>query len=656
MTAARKTILNAGDILNDKWLIMDLIGKGAMGEVYQAHQLNLKRDVAVKVISEEWLKTVDGETGGKETTLQRFQREFQAMAQVRHPNILQIYDYGSDSIQKEGKGVPLDYIVMEYIPGATFRFTMSEEGFEPDEQLIKGWLKEYFLPVLDGVQAMHALGIVHRDLKPENILLDGLIPKIADFGLARSNRLRPLSYTADAQGTLTYMPPEQFVDFKRVDQRGDIYSLGRILFEAISGRISQGTVPFKQVKLSNSGTPFLQDLDRIIQWATTEDRDQRLETVEKLRSLLLEAIRNLETEKKPDSDAAPPLSRWPRPKWIWAGMAATVFSVILMAFWHYWGDPGRPLVFWKKGQKTGHELTQPNTTTPSLSISKPLKDFPPSMMGEDGLNMLLIPGGDFQVNHANGDDPRRKVRITPFYMDENKVSYEKFADFLNEVKDTLVVDKGVVKSNGQIWFLMGEGTESYEHIIYQHGRFHLKEPQAAGQPVVRVTWYGASAYALHFHKQLPTEDQWIFAAYHGRFLEDGALKGKKASPNSGNSGTSASINGRMSHTDYSAEKPPQKGLSDKSKTPGTTILKNPVFPKDMGGEVKEWAVRSNTEKGMLPNPNAFPKQDNPESIILGKPSLLGKLEIRSELISNRYPWEGFPKVGFRCIIDVRVVN
>ena len=162
------------------------------------------------------------------------------MAQVRHPNILQIYDYGSCSILRDDKEVALEYIVMEYIPGATLRFTMSDEGFEPDEQLIKGWLKDYFLPVLDGVQALHALGIVHGDLKPENILLDGSIPKITDFGLARSTRLKPLSQTADAQGTLTYMAPEQFIDFKRVDQRGDIYSLVGFYLRPFPERFPRG--------------------------------------------------------------------------------------------------------------------------------------------------------------------------------------------------------------------------------------------------------------------------------------------------------------------------------------------------------------------------------------------------------------------------------
>ena len=130
--------------------------------------------------------------------------------------------------------------------------------------MIKDWIKEYFIPVLDGVQALHTLGIIHRDLKPENILLDGTLPKITDFGLARSTALKPITQTVDSQGTLSYMPPETFIDFKRVDQR-EKSSLGRILFEAIAGKVSKGTVPFKTVKLANPDTPFLQKLDRIIQ-------------------------------------------------------------------------------------------------------------------------------------------------------------------------------------------------------------------------------------------------------------------------------------------------------------------------------------------------------------------------------------------------------
>ena len=99
--------------------------------------------------------------------------------------------------------------------------------------MVQAWLLEYFLPILDGVEALHGEGIVHRDLKPENFLLDGKIPKIADFGLARSVKLEPVTRSTDMKGTPLYMPEEQFVDFRRADQLSDIYALGKILFEVL---------------------------------------------------------------------------------------------------------------------------------------------------------------------------------------------------------------------------------------------------------------------------------------------------------------------------------------------------------------------------------------------------------------------------------------
>ncbi len=237
-------------------------------------------------------------------------------------------------------------------------------------------------------------------------------------------------------------------------------------------------------------------------------------------------------------------------------------------------------------------------------------------------------------------------------MDENKVSNENFVEFLNEVKKSLVVENGVVKSNGQIWFLMGEGTEPYEHIIFKHGRFHLKDLQDAAQPVVRVTWYGAMAYALHYHKRLPSEDQWIFAAFHGRVSEEGAGELKKNGPARDSSEPSSDFSDHMSHMDYSLSQPSQESSSERSLTSRSPSQKNPKFPRDMGGEIKEWAVRSNAEEGSLRNLNMTSRPIFYESVILGSPAFLEKSKLRSQLISNRYPWEGFPNVGFRCIIKV----
>jgi serine/threonine-protein kinase len=255
MAVTLENILETGTVLDDKWVVLELIGKGGMGEVYRAHQLKLKRDVAIKVISQEFLESFNGDAEEVETTLGRFRREVQAMAQIRHANVLQIFDYGSTSINKDGIDVPIEYIVMEYVPGATLRFTMSEEGFHPDQETIKDWLEEHFLPVLDGVQAVHELGMVHRDLKPENVLMDDRTPKIADFGLARSSRMTPVTQSVDIKGTMPYMSPEHFLDFKKADPRADIYSLGKILFEAVAGKIPPETIPFRSARLAKADTP-----------------------------------------------------------------------------------------------------------------------------------------------------------------------------------------------------------------------------------------------------------------------------------------------------------------------------------------------------------------------------------------------------------------
>ncbi|MGB5616285.1 MAG: protein kinase [Desulfobacterales bacterium] len=137
-----------------------------MGAVYRTHQLNLNRDMAIKIISEELLESFEDNPEEKAAVLDRLHREVQTMAQVRHPNILQIYDFGTLQTRKENKVVPVQYIVMEYVPGNTLRFTMSEEGFADEPDLLRDWLETYYLPVLDGVAAIHQNGIVHRDMKP----------------------------------------------------------------------------------------------------------------------------------------------------------------------------------------------------------------------------------------------------------------------------------------------------------------------------------------------------------------------------------------------------------------------------------------------------------------------------------------------------------
>ncbi|MBD3853992.1 MAG: protein kinase, partial [Acidobacteria bacterium] len=217
--------LENGTLLGS-YSIRELIGSGGMGEVYRALDTRLKRDVAVKVLPEQLAENSEA--------LARFEREAQSVAAISHPNILAIHDFGRD----EG----LSYAVMELLEGETLRERMERTNVSSTKAL------EIARQIAGGLVAAHDRGIVHRDLKPENVFLtrDGLV-KILDFGLAKqgaapfshdSNTAAPTlghSQPGAVMGTIAYMSPEQARGLA-VDQRTDIFSLGVILYEMLSGQ------------------------------------------------------------------------------------------------------------------------------------------------------------------------------------------------------------------------------------------------------------------------------------------------------------------------------------------------------------------------------------------------------------------------------------
>ena len=171
MKKSQNATFEPGKVLDHKWIIIELIGKGAMGEVYRAHQTNLKRDVAIKIISDDVMVEIDDDPDEMDVAFGRFQREVQTMAQVRHPNILTIYDYGEIEEITGSETSRIAYIVMEYIPGDSLRFTLSEDGLDDIPDVYAKWIRDYFMPIMDGVEVLHNNKIIHRDLKPENIML-----------------------------------------------------------------------------------------------------------------------------------------------------------------------------------------------------------------------------------------------------------------------------------------------------------------------------------------------------------------------------------------------------------------------------------------------------------------------------------------------------
>jgi serine/threonine-protein kinase len=335
MESTDANLLKTGLVINDKWVILEFIAKGGMGEVYRAHQLDLKRDVAIKIISQNWLDSFEDETE-KETGLQRFRREVQAMAKIQHPNVITVYDYGATVLQQNNKDVPLEFIVMEYLPGGTLRSTMDLDGFYPDESIAREWIRNYFLPILNGLRALHDVGIIHRDLKPENIFMDGTSPKIADFGLVRSKWSEPVTRSMDVFGSPVYMSPEQFLDLKWANEQADIYSLGKMLYEAIDGKAAAKGKPLKSVHLNKAESSFFRAIDRIIRDATAEDKENRIDSVERLHESI---SRSLEDERKDSlSTILSGVNRIkfsPGRKWQMAGIAIMAIFILIVTAGFY---------------------------------------------------------------------------------------------------------------------------------------------------------------------------------------------------------------------------------------------------------------------------------------------------------------------------------
>ncbi|MHC4600929.1 MAG: serine/threonine-protein kinase, partial [Planctomycetota bacterium] len=195
--------------------IQELIGRGGMGAVYKALQLSLDRPVAVKILSEA--------VSHDAQYIARFEREAQIVAQLSHPNIVQVHQMGRDE-----RG--LYFIIMEFMEGGTISEQM--EGPLAEEKVLR-----YATEAADGLAAAHGEGIMHRDVKPDNLLLDAFgRVKIADFGLARGVEATvQLTGTGAALGTPAYMSPEQGMGWASMDHRADIYSLGAASFTLLAG-------------------------------------------------------------------------------------------------------------------------------------------------------------------------------------------------------------------------------------------------------------------------------------------------------------------------------------------------------------------------------------------------------------------------------------
>ena len=233
--------------------IMECLGRGGMGIVYKARQLTLDRTVAIKVLAGGWQGDVD--------FARRFEREAKILAQMSHPNIVTVHDFG------EANG--LYYIVMEYVDGVNLRDLLADGKMDPKQALA------IVPPVCEALEYAHDKGVVHRDIKPENLLLDreGRV-KIADFGIASL-----VGASGEKSGTPPYMAPEQ--EHGTVDRRADIYALGAVLYEMLTG-----DRPGKPIEPPSRKIRVDVRLDEIVLRALEREPERRYQTAAEFRTVV----------------------------------------------------------------------------------------------------------------------------------------------------------------------------------------------------------------------------------------------------------------------------------------------------------------------------------------------------------------------------------
>jgi len=287
-------MLKRGILFGLRYEIIEELGKGGMGTVYRVEDTKVGQEIALKLIKPE--------VASDKHTIERFRNELKTTRMISHRNVCRMFDLS------ESDGT--HYITMEYVPGEDLKSLIRRVG-----RLDTGAAIRITKQVCDGLSEAHRLGVVHRDLKPSNIMIDKEgNARIMDFGIARSIKTKGLTGEGVIIGTPEYMSPEQ-VEAKEVDNRSDIYSLGAVLYEMVTGRLPfEGDTPLSVALKHKSESPknpqelnplISEELSQLILKCLEKDKELRFQTSDELLDEIsdiekcIPTTQRIETKKKP---------------------------------------------------------------------------------------------------------------------------------------------------------------------------------------------------------------------------------------------------------------------------------------------------------------------------------------------------------------------
>jgi len=515
-----------------KYKIVEEIGRGGFAAVYRAIDTTLNRTVALKVMA--------APPPGDPTFLERFWREAQTAANLKHPNIVAIYEVA----EVEGKHC----LAMEFLPGRTLAQILHEEEALPPRRVAE--ITQQLASALDYA---HAQGFVHRDIKPSNVIVDdqGHVT-LTDFGTVKPAEGTKLTAPWMSIGTPEYMSPEQISGLV-VKPASDIYSMGIVCYEMLSGQVPfSGAIPHVLHAHVYDPPPPLTELvahipevvAEVIHHALAKKPERRFASAREMARALTAAVEAageplLETAAAktiPLSEKSPPrpgrATGFPqrvvdieaREEAIRRAIAAERERKTPTGVERPTPLPGVRKGFPRRVAAIGGILfvagllvvigiyryslmTGKPTPVPS---SRPLPTPGPErtkVWDEDGSVMVHVPAGDFFIGSsdsdasADGDEkPMHSVYLHEFWIDKFEVTNEQFSRFLNE--------EGNQKEDDVTWVnVEGEGS----NIVYEAGQYSPRSGYE-DHPVTYVSWYGAQSYCQWVGKRLPTEAEWEKAA------------------------------------------------------------------------------------------------------------------------------------------------
>jgi eukaryotic-like serine/threonine-protein kinase len=670
-----------GRTLNGRYKIEELLGQGGMSAVYRAQDPNLRRVVAVKLIH--------GHLSDNPDFIRRFEEEATAVAQLRHNNIIQVYDFNHDG--------STFYIVFEYIPGETLQqrlHHLSQQNHRlPIDEAIR-----ITATIADALDFAHQQGLIHRDVKPANVMINMRgEPILMDFGIAKITAGTQHTATGAILGTARYMSPEQ-VQGERVDARTDLYALGVMLFEMLSGRVPYQADSVMTLMMMHVQKPIPNilelrpDVPPYLVWVLNRALAKRPEDRFTTAGEMAAALRDT-TAVPPQfiplipnitpTLIIPPQKNSNRNKLLAVGggiillllFLTGAYTFSLMPFAEL--DAGVNSVAVIEITNQAELVIQPTQTlslptatdTPAPTITPSITPEPtitPSVtpsptatqnpivlpndpqLGDswvrisDDMTMLFVPSGIFQMGSDNGADdekPLRYVSLNPFWIDATEVTNTQFARFVAQTDY-----KTTAEERGTGWVFQETTWEEVAGAYWQQPQGPNSDLINLEQyPVLQVSWYDAEAYCVWAGGRLPTEAEWEYAA---------------RSPSSltypwGN----AWQTGRANFCDVNCPLTwASQTLDDRYKFTSPVGTYSPagdswVGAADMAGNVWEWVsdwyLSDYYQNGATNNPMG--PTNGQHKVLRGGSWFNATDSLRSSGRISRNPINPYDSVGFRCV-------